>query len=124
MPDLRYTAHVTRLIDPLLFAGTLLLLTALFTAGCAPKQKIPLDCVPKDVTIYLDKKPLDSVPDEIELRADRPHTLFFRGEGYEPTMVVLDSVKREQGPVLSPDNVCVELRFVERSRDIEVEIER
>lgn len=97
---------------------------ALFAAGCAAKQTIPLDCVPKDVTIYVDKKPLESVPNEIDLRADRPHTLFFRGEGYEPTMLVLESVDSGQGPTLTPGNVCVELNFVERNRDVEIEIER
>ena len=97
---------------------------ALFAAGCAAKQTIPLDCVPKDVTIFVDKKPLDNVPDAIELRTDRPHTLFFRGEGYEPAMLVLESVDGEHGPALAPSDVCVELHFVERTRNVEVEIER
>ena len=121
---LRYTARVFRHVHRFPPAVALLLLAALFAVSCAPKQKIPLDCVPKDITIYVDKKPLDSVPDEIDLRADRPHTLFFRGEGYEPAMVVLESVDGERGPTLSPSNVCVELHFVERAQEIEVEIER
>jgi len=99
-------------------------LAALLAVGCAPKQKIPLDCVPKDVTVYVDKKPLESVPDEIDLRADRPHTLFFRGEGYAPSMVVLENVENEQGHALAPADVCVELHFVKRAQEIEVEIER
>ena len=113
-----------RLFDRLPSACALLLFISLFGAGCAPKQKIPLDCVPKDVTIYVDKKPLESVPSEIDLRADRPHTLFFRGEGYEPTMLVLESVDSGHGPALTPGNVCVKLNFVERNRDVEIEIER
>ncbi len=102
----------------------LLLLAAPFAASCATKQTIRLDCVPKDVTIYVDKKPLDSVPNEIELRTDQPHTLFFRGKDYNPTMVVLDSVVGENGPALAPDNVCVELHFVKRTQELEIEIER
>lgn len=119
--NLRYTARVLRLGHR--FRFTLLVLVALFSPSCATKQTIPLDCVPKDVTIYVDKKPLDSVPNEIELRTDRPHTLFFRGEGYDPAMVVLDSVSGEHGPALAPSDVCVELHFVKRAQELEIEIE-
>ena len=65
-------------------------LALLAISACAHKQTIRLDCVPKDVTIYLDKVPLDRVPDSIDLRTDQPHVLFFKGEGYEPVMVVLE----------------------------------
>jgi hypothetical protein len=115
---------VLRISDRLQLAHTPLILLVLLSLGCAATQTIPLDCVPKDVTIYVDKKPLDDVPDSIELRADRPHTLFFRGEGYEPAMLVLESVDSGRGPALAPADVCVELRFVERNRNVEMEIER
>ena len=65
-------------------------LALLVVGACAHRQTIRLDCVPKDVTIYLDKVPLEGVPDSVDLRTDQPHILFFRGEGYEPTMVVLE----------------------------------
>jgi len=115
---------VHRLVESSPTACVSILLLALLAMSCAPKQKIPLGCVPKDITIFVDKKPLDSVPDEIALRADRPHTLFFRGGGYEPAMVVLESVDGENGPVLAPSEVCVELHFEERNRDVQFEIER
>ncbi len=99
-------------------------LALLVVGACAHKQTIPLDCVPKDVTIYVDKKALDQVPEELELRVDEPHTLYFKREGYEPAMVVLEPKENETGPGLAPADVCVELHFVERSREVQIEVER
>ena len=104
-------------------AGAVLLLV-LGAGACAPKQKIHLDCVPQDVTIYVDRDPLPGVPDSIDLRADRSHVLFFKGSGYKPAMVVLDSEEGADGPALSPPDICVELNLVERSRELQIEIER
>ncbi len=101
--------------------GIALLLLA--AGGCAHKQSFRLDCVPKDVTIYLDKVPLERVPDAISLRVDEPHVLFFKGEGYEPTMVVLDIEETADGPALSPRDVCLDLNLAKRSRDLEIEVE-
>ncbi len=98
-------------------------LALLATGACAHKQTIRLDCVPKDVTIYLDKVPLDHVPDSIALRTDQPHVLFFKGEGYQPTMVVLDIEETADGPALSPRDVCFDLHLARRSRELELEIE-
>jgi hypothetical protein len=117
----RYTAAVVPLAKTSIrtcgFAFALLAV-----GGCAHKQTIRLDCVPKDVTIYLDKVPLDSVPDSVDLPTDRPHVLFFRGEGYEPTMVVLDVEETADGPALSPRDLCFELNLAKRKRELEIEI--
>jgi hypothetical protein len=99
---------------------------ALATFGlgaCAHKQTIPLDCVPDDVTIYLDKVPLEEVPESVKLRTDEPHVLYFKGEGYEPTMVVLESQQTEDGTMLSPANVCFDLHLTKRQRELEIQIE-
>ena len=48
-----------------------ILLLVLTLVACAPKQKIQLDCVPKEVTIYVDKEPLPDVPDSIDLHTPR-----------------------------------------------------
>ncbi len=96
----------------------------LLAAGaCAHTQSYRLDCVPRDITIYLDKVPLDQIPDSIDLRTDRPHVLFFKGEGYEPTMVVLETEETADGPALSPRDLCFELNLAKRSRKLEIEIE-
>lgn len=100
------------------------LLLLLISTACAQTQTFRLDCVPKEVTIYLDKEPLDRVPDSIRLRTDRPHTLFFKGGDYKPEMVVLDTQPAGQEPALSPRDVCTELNLVKRSRELEIEVER
>jgi len=95
----------------------LVLLVAL--AGCAPKQRVPLDCVPEQVTIYVDGHALDETPDELELRADEPHKIYFKGEGYEPQLIVLESGTDSDGAAaLAPAEVCVELVAVEVERSL------
>ena len=47
------------------------LLRCSLSVRCAHKQTIRLDCVPKDVTIYLDKVPLDRAP-RFRCSPDRP----------------------------------------------------
>ncbi|HXV37493.1 MAG TPA: hypothetical protein VEC18_10105 [Myxococcota bacterium] len=98
-------------------------LALLALGACAQTQTYRLDCVPKDVTIYLDKVPLERVPDELALRVDSPHVLYFKGEGYEPTMVVLEIEETAEGPALSPSDLCLDLRLSRRDRDLEVEVE-
>jgi hypothetical protein len=118
----RYTAAVVApVVISIRTCGVALALLAV--GACAHKQTIQLDCVPKDVTIYLDKVPLDRVPDSIALRTDQPHVLFFKGEGYEPTMVVLELEETADGPALSPRDLCFELNLAKRKRELEIEIE-
>ena len=100
-------------------AGLLLAAT-----GCAHTQTYQLDCVPRNVTIYLDKVPLERNSDSIDLRTDRPHVFFFKGEGYEPMMVVLDSEKTPDGPVLAPSDLCSDFNLVKRSRNLQIEVEQ
>jgi hypothetical protein len=113
---------LTTLVGALVRVSAALLLV-LVSGACATTQKFQLDCVPKDVTIYVDRDPLPDVPDSIDLRADQSHVLFFKGGGYQPAMVVLDSEEGADGPALTPRDVCVELNLVERSRELQIEIE-
>ena len=118
----RYTAAVVARFDASIrICGIVLALLAV--GACAHKQTFRLDCVPRDVTIYLDKVPLDRVPDSIDLRTDQPHVLFFKGEGYEPMMVVFDTEETADGPALSPRDVCFDLNLAKRKRELEIEIE-
>jgi len=117
----RYNSAVARPFD--LSVRICGIATALFAIGaCAHRQTVRLDCVPKDVTIYLDKVPLDRVPESVDLRTDQPHVLFFKGEGYEPTMVVLEVDEAADGPALSPRDVCFDLNLAKRKRELEIEI--
>jgi hypothetical protein len=97
---------------------------SLASVGCAPKQKIPLDCVPRDVTLYVDKERVEELPDELVLRADEAHYLYFKREGYQPVPVVIQTEEGENGPQLTPSNICSEVRFVELERGLELELEQ
>jgi len=114
-------------------------LSLLVTGACAHTQTFQIDCIPRDVTIFLDGEPLDRGPadvtvfvdgapvdrtsDSIDLRTDQPHVLFIRGEGYKPAMVVLDIEETGNGPALSPRNLCLDLNLAKRSRKLEIEVE-
>ena len=97
-----------------------LLLAAL---GCAAKQPIAIDCVPEEVVIYVDGERIDGVPESIALSRDRPHTLFFKGPGIEPELVVVNSTLVDGRPALEPAEVCVEPRYRRVGRKLRIEIE-
>jgi hypothetical protein len=94
------------------------------SAGCAPKQKIPLDCVPREVDVYVDGERLDEIPAELTLRSDQPHTVFVKGPGIEPELVVLEHEEVEGRWLLSPPTLCVQPRLLEVRRELEIEIDR
>ena len=78
--------------------------------GCAAKQRVALDCLPEQVTIFVDGERLDHSPEALELDVDRPHTVLFRAPGYRPRMVVIDIDETPEGrPVLQPTRVCAAL---------------
>ena len=92
--------------------------------ACAPKQKIPLDCVPEEVVIYVDGNRLDEMPSVLELRSDQPHTLYFKGSDFAPELVVLTSEEVEGKAKLSPAEVCVKPRYIGVKRELKMEIDR
>jgi hypothetical protein len=91
--------------------------------GCAAKQRVALDCVPHEVEVYVDGRKLDGTPESIELRKDRAHTVFFKGGGYRPHMVVLNSEEVDGQPRLSPADICTETVFVETQPELQIEVE-
>jgi len=92
-------------------------------AACAAKQKIPLDCIPKEVVVYVDGERLDELPPELDLRRDRPHTIFLKGPGIAPELVVLSSEEVAGVSTLSPASVCVHPRLLDVRRRLEIEID-
>jgi len=92
--------------------------------GCAPRQKIPLDCVPREVDVYVDGERLDEIPAELTLRSDQPHTVFVKGPGIEPELVVLEHEEVDGRWLLSPPTLCVQPRLLEVRRELEIEIDR
>jgi hypothetical protein len=107
-----------------LSAARLGLLPLALCAGCTTMQTFPLDCVPRQVTIYVDGEQLDEIPDQLELRADQPHVVFFKGGGVEPRMIVLDTLAVDGGARLTPESVCLEPVFSPVERRLELEIGR
>lgn len=104
-------------------AGASIALSLSVSACCTVRQSIPLDCVPKSVTVYVDGEALDEVPAELRLRGDEPHTLFFSGGGFEKRSVILDSRETEDGHSLEPAEPCRELRFEPIGKSVEFEVE-
>ena len=101
--------------------ATLALLLA--AIGCATKQPIAIDCVPEEVVIYVDGERIDGVPEEIALSRDRPHTLYFKGPGIEPELVVLNSATVDGRDALEPAEVCVHPRYERVGREVRFEID-
>ena len=99
----------------------IVLLLAAF--GCATKQPIAIDCVPEEVVIYVDGERIDGVPDSIALSRDRPHTLFFKGPGIEPELVVVNSRVVDGRAELEPAELCVEPRYKRVGRKVRIEID-
>jgi hypothetical protein len=91
--------------------------------GCASKQHVALDCVPHEVSVYIDGRKLEKTPESVELRKDKPHTVFFKGGGYQPQMVVLRSEDVDGEKRLSPADVCTEAVFVETRPEVRIEAE-
>jgi hypothetical protein len=100
-----------------------LAIVVLAAAGCASKQRIALDCVPREVTVYVDGRELGETPESIALRTDESHTVFFKGEKYRPQMVVLRSEEVEGEYRLSPPDLCGEAVFVEVRPEVRIEVE-
>ena len=102
----------------------LVVVVAAAALGCASKQRIALDCVPHEVSVYVDGRKLEQNPESIELRKDKAHTVFFKGGGYRPQMVVLHSEDVDGEARLSPSEVCTETVFIETRPDVRIEVEQ
>lgn len=109
--------------DPGVVAAVVGGLALLGATACAPTQRIPLQAEPRPLALYVDGELQGTIPDEIELRADRDHTLYFKKSGYRSELVVLESTRDDGTKRLSPDRVRVTLR-PRGSTAGEVEIER
>lgn len=91
--------------------------------ACAAKQRLSLECVPREVTVYVDGRALDETPEAIDLRQDQPHTVFFKGGGYKPQMVVLESEEVEGGHALTPVDLCTQTTFEEMDPEVHMEVD-
>lgn len=91
--------------------------------ACAPKQRVSFDCVPRDVQVFVDGRALEMAQEGVALRSDRAHTVFFKGGGFEPQMVVLESREAEGVAHLVPADVCSRTAFVPTRPQVELRID-
>ncbi len=101
------------------------LVLILVALGCAPTQVVSITIQPVPVSLYIDGElHAEGAPVALELRADQPHLLFFKKEGYVAEQIVLYSVPNENGPRLEPDRVEVRLSPVTpKRRELKVELD-
>jgi hypothetical protein len=91
--------------------------------GCfASKQQIPLDCVPREVEIYVDGELLKDRPDAVSLTRDESHKIYLKRPGYAPELLVLAPQPGPDGTnrLLAAD-VCVDLVPVGVDRELTIE---
>ena len=94
-----------------------------FATGCASKQRLELHCVPQQVTVYVDGRKLEEVPEALELRKDRPHTVYFKGGGFETQLVVLESREDGEEIVLQPADLCSQTTFVSMKTVLQLQVD-
>ena len=82
-----------------------------------------LECVPHDVSVFVDGRELSAGAADVDLTTDEPHTVFFRGGGYAPQLIVLDSVDDEGERKLSPPDICSRTVFVLTRPDVEMQLD-
>jgi hypothetical protein len=101
-----------------------LCLAAGVAAGCATStQRIRIECVPQQVSLYVDGRLLES-RDAVVLRTDQPHKIYLKGQGFEPKLVVLEpEVDADGRQSLGPGELCIEVVPIGVGRELEVEVE-
>jgi hypothetical protein len=104
-------------------SAALVAAAGLAASGCATSQRVSLECVPKDVLIYVDGRLLEGSPKLVKLAKDEPHTVLFKGGRYQPQMVVFESRERDGEAVLEPDDLCSRVAFVEMQPEVKIEVE-
>ena len=94
-------------------------------AGCAPWQVVGVSAGPQPLEVFVDGQRIAELPGEgLRLRSDRSHVLHFERPGYRSEQVIVESFVGEDGPLLRPATVSVQLRPVEiRSPQIDVELQ-
>ncbi|HXK25078.1 MAG TPA: hypothetical protein VMS55_20585 [Myxococcota bacterium] len=98
---------------------------ALVAAGCAAKQRVPLDaCVTDKVVVYVDDRLLEADPASLELATDVPHKVYIKRPGEKPVLVVLEPTQDGEGrPRLEPADPCKEVVAVGLDRKLTIEVD-
>jgi hypothetical protein len=91
--------------------------------GCATAQRVSLECVPKDVLVYVDGRLIEGSAKTLKLAKDEPHTVYLKGGGYQSQMLVFESRERDGKPELDPADLCSRVVFVEMQPELKLEVE-
>jgi hypothetical protein len=91
--------------------------------GCATGQRVSLECVPKNVMVYVDGRLLEGSAKTMKLAKDQPHTVFLKGGGYQSQMLVFESREQDGKRVLDPADLCSRVTFVEMQPEVKIEVE-
>ena len=91
--------------------------------GCATGQRVSLECVPKNVMVYVDGRLLEGSAKTMKLAKDQPHTVFLKGGGYQSQMLVFESREQDGKRVLDPADLCSRVKFVEMQPEVKIELE-
>ncbi len=106
-----------------LVAAALIAALGGISLGCATRQSISLECVPKNVKVYVDARRVEGTLKSLKLTVDEPHSVFLKGGGYQPQMVVFESRERDGKRVLDPVDLCSQLVFVEMQPEVKLELD-
>lgn len=92
--------------------------------GCqTPLQRVGVNVAPHPVFVIVDGDLVFESPDELRLRSDQHHTLFFKSAGYRSELVVLRSHRIEGGWRLQPEDVELQLReLIPVGRKLTIEV--
>jgi hypothetical protein len=105
------------------FGAAALLVALTSFAGCASTQKVSLECVPREVSVYVDGRELEERREQISLGAEEAHTVFFKGGGYQAQMVVLESQEVDGEHRLTNADLCRDMVFTEMRPELTIELE-
>ncbi len=100
-----------------------LVVALMLAAGCASTQKVSLECVPSEVSVYVDGRELEDRREQISLGVDEAHTVFFKGGGFQPQMVVLESREVDGKRRLFNADLCRVVVFTEMRPELRIEVE-
>lgn len=99
------------------------LVAAAAALGCATSQRVSLECVPKDVTVFVDGRLIEGSAKTLKLAKDQPHTVFLKGGGYPSQMLVFESRERDGKPELDPVDLCSRVALVEMQPELKIEVD-
>ncbi len=102
----------------------LLLLGAASCSTCAARQRVSIDSSPRDASVFIDGELAGTPPLDVDLRADRDHSVFLKRDGYRPELIILRTREEEKRHRLEPPEVRGRLVPLDRGRDLEVEVDK